>query len=140
MRAGVGFAGAGPVGVPGHGLDAGSHERVPFARLDGVESHADGLQAGGAEPVDGGGRNAVQAGEDGDHPGHVGARFTARFGAAQVEVVQAPAVRAVGIEGRDLVQCGRDHRRGKVIRPLVLQGPLESASDRASGGGNNDSF
>ena len=101
-----GAARTGPVRVLGDALDPGREEDVALAGLDGVEGHPGRLHRGGAEPVDRGAGEVVEAGQDRDDAGHVGAVPARGLGAAPVEVLDER-----GVELGDLGQGGLDHPR-----------------------------
>jgi hypothetical protein len=100
-----------------------------------VEGHPGGLQRAGAVAGDGRTRQAVQAEQGGDHPGHVEALLASGQAAAQVEVFDQGAV-----ELRNLVQRGVDDGGGEVVGTQILQRALDGAADRGAGSGDDDSF
>ena len=126
-------AGRAEAAVAGDALDAGGDERVALAGLDRVEGHPRGLHAGGAEPVDGGGRHGVQPELDGDPAGQVAAVLVARLGAAEVEVVQRGRV-----EARELAPAPPRSRRRPGRRAGRRQRALDRAADRRPRGGDDD--
>ena len=79
----------------GHRLDAAGDDAVGKAAHDPLGGHGDGLQAGGAEAVDGLARHLDrQAGLHRRHPADVHALLGLREGAAEVDVVDGHRIDA----------------------------------------------
>ena len=118
------------------GLDAARDVDVALAGPDGVEGVADRLQRRGAEPVDGGSRDAdVQAREQGGVAGHVVARL-AHAERTPVEDVDDLGEVDVGVA----LDQGLDRRGGEVVGADVLQRALDGTSDRRPDGVDDDGF
>ena len=124
-----------PLGEPAHRLDACGHEYVALAGLDGVGSHADGLEGRGAVAVEGDAGDFVEAGQDRHHPSEVETGLARGLGTTEEQVLDG-----VGVE---LGQLG-EHRAhgvgGKVVGPTVDEAALEGASDRGTSGGDDHCF
>jgi hypothetical protein len=114
--------------VPAHRLHASRDEHVALAGLDRVHGHPRGLQGRRAVAGERGARQVVVTEQHRDHPGHVEPGLATGQAAAQHQVVHVRRV-----ELRHLVQRRAHDGSGQVVRPQILQGPLEGASDRRPG-------
>ena len=126
---------AGSRAVAAHRLDAGGDEHVTLARLDGVGSHADRLQARRAVAVDGHAGHVVEAAEHGDDAGDVEARLPRRLAAPHDEVLDL-----VARQLRHLIEQRADDLRRQVIGADRHQRALPGTPDRAPGGSDDDGF
>ena len=76
-----------------HAFHATGNDQLRFARLDGAGRHADGVQAGAAQTVDGIGRYCCrQTGQQRSHAAHVAVVFARLVGAAVEHVVDGGPV------------------------------------------------
>ena len=122
---GVGQRVAAALDVPADRLHAGGDEHLALAGLDRVHGHPRGLQGRRAVPGERGAGKVVVTEQHRDHPGHVEPGLATGQAAAQHQVVH---VRRVQL--RHLVQRRAHDGGGQVVRPQVLQRPLECAADR----------
>ena len=133
--AGVGQRVGAALREPGHRLHPGRDEHVALAGPDRVQGHPGGLQRGGAVPGDGGAGQPVVAEQHRDHPGHVEPLLAAGQPAAEHQIVDLGR-----IELWHLGQRGPHQLHGQVIGPDRGERPLERATDRGSGGGDDHGF
>ena len=91
-------------------LDPGGYEDIPFTGLDGVESHADGLQRGRAVAVDCDSRDIWHTCQDSHNTCQVETGLTSRFTAAKHKILYS-----AWIELGYLREYSTHNRGGEVI-------------------------
>src|SRR5690606_34840748 len=116
-----------------HRLGAAGQHQVGVAEPDLVGRQRHGLQAGGAEAVDGlRGDGVRQAGQQHADAGHVHALFALGHRAADDGVVDA-----AGIDARRLRDHGLEHVGEHLVGTGVAEDALRSLADRGPGGGDD---
>ncbi len=109
-------------GGAAHRLDPAGEVEVALAELDRAGGGVDRLQAGGAEPVDGGAGDALrQAGEQRRHPRDVAVVLAGLVGGAEVDVDDPLRVDAAALDH------GADRVRGEVVRADAGEGAAVGA-------------
>ena len=117
-------------GNHGHGLDAAGDDGLRAARHDALGRHGNRLQAGGAEAIDGHGRDFDgQTGAQRSDARDVHALLGFGHGAAQDHVLDL-----FGIELRHALQRAFDGHRGQIVGTRRPQSSFISLADRRPDG------
>ena len=121
--------------VPADRLDAGGHEDVALACLDGVGRHADRLQRRRAVAVHHDAWHIGEPGEQRRDPTDVVAGLTSGRAAAQDDVFHE-----LRIELRGLLEDRLDDEPGQIIGAAFGEAALVGPADRRPGGRDDDGF
>ncbi len=104
--------------------------------MNALGGHGDGLQAGGAEAVDGHGRDLFgQSGAQGSDAGNVHSLFCFRHGAAEDDILDF-----VRIELRDAVERAFDSDRREFVGPGGAESAFVGAPYGRANGRDEDDF
>ena len=123
------------LGHDGHALGAGGDHHVRLAQADARGGVRHGLQAGGAEAVDGNARHGVgQTGEQHADAGDVHALLRFRHGAADDHVADL-----AGVQAGHLADHGGQDVGQHVVRPDIAEHAV-ALGHRGAGGGDDVGF
>jgi hypothetical protein len=123
-------------GKQAHGLDAAGNDNAVAARADAQIGLDDGLQAGGAEAIDGdAGHFDRQTGAENGKAGDVPALLALRLSAAEDHVFDFGRV-----EAGNPIQGSAHGQRGEIVGASSGESALGGAAYRGANGADDDGF